>query len=159
MSSPDLVERVEARINRNGPLSLRKGAPGHCWTWRGAPNCNGYGRIRISGQDNMAHRVTYELANGPIPAGLQVDHLCRNRMCVRPSHLEAVTQRINLLRGHTIVAREAVVTHCPQEHPYDELNTYHYRGMRYCRACNRERSRTRSRSMASRRTALTREAA
>ena len=72
----------------------------------------------------QAHRVAYELVKGKIPAGLELDHLCRNRICCNPAHLEAVTGRENSLRGVSPWAKNACATHCPRGHPYDAENTY-----------------------------------
>src|SRR2546426_12646273 len=69
-----------------------------CWEWTGKKFKNGYGCFRIRGRHFMAHRRAYEMCVGPIPCGLDIDHLCRNRGCVNPSHLEPVTRRDNLLR-------------------------------------------------------------
>lgn len=116
-----------------------------CWLWRGALSTWGYGRIK--GNDRrilQAHRVAYELAVGPIQDGLDLDHLCRVRACVNPAHLEPVTRRVNLLRGETIVAREATATRCTNGHTFDAANTYlTRRGQRHCRACDRDRHRAR----------------
>jgi len=70
-----------------------------CWTWSGGLRADGYGRFTFNGHRSMAHRFAYEMAKGPIPLGLDIDHLCRVRHCVNPHHLEAVTRRENLLRG------------------------------------------------------------
>ena len=71
---------------------------GECWEWQGA--ANPYGRIRVDGRQREAYRISYEHFIGPVPLGLELDHLCRNTRCVRPNHLEAVTHAENSLRGH-----------------------------------------------------------
>lgn len=119
-----------------------------CWLWLGTCNHQGYGQISIRQRKVRVHRFAYTLCVGPIPEGLTLDHLCRVRNCVRPDHLEPVTQRINLLRGETIAARAARKTHCPQGHEYSPENTYRYlpksgSRARMCRACDRDRHRVR----------------
>lgn len=113
-----------------------------CWLWTGSRSTGGYGYFYLNGRNSPAHRVAYEMLVGPIPAGLQIDHLCRVRNCVNPAHLEPVTQRENLLRGETVTARSASRTHCPQGHPYDAENTsVRKTGKRDCRTCHREQGR------------------
>lgn len=132
-----LEERFWSKVDRRGPDT--------CWPWLASIAYNGYGRFGIHSQGGTmttAHRVAYELAVGPIPAGLVVDHLCGNRACCNPSHLQAVTQRVNVLRATSVAVTNAAKTHCPQGHPYDQANTRIERnGSRKCRACDRERHR------------------
>jgi hypothetical protein len=117
-----------------------------CWIWTGGLHWSGYGRLAIKNGPNLrAHRVAYELLVGPIPEGLDLDHVkargCERRDCCNPAHLEPVTRRENLLRGETISARNAAKTHCPAGHPYTTDNTYYYQGRRSCATCVRERVR------------------
>jgi len=117
---------------------------GGCWLWTASKDRKGYGKFKMAGRVHRAHRVSYEMHVGPIPDGLELDHLCRNRMCVNPDHLEPVTTQENLLRGDTIAACNAAKTHCPQGHEYAGDNLYiDKRGRRFCRTCARERDRKR----------------
>jgi hypothetical protein len=112
-----------------------------CWVWHGG-TAKGYGVIRAHGRQQQAHRISYELFVGPIPEGLDIDHLCRNRPCVNPAHLEPVTRRENLFRGDTIPARNAAKTHCGRGHEYTPDNTVFARdGSRDCKTCRNERRR------------------
>ena len=118
--------------------------PHACWEWQGAKTYKGYGQIRINGTTIGAHRVAYEMEVGPIPAGLHIDHLCRNPACVRPDHMEPVTQQENILRGEGTSAVNAGKTHCPAGHPYSDENTFYEtrpngRVGRRCKQCNAER--------------------
>jgi hypothetical protein len=114
-----------------------------CWLWQRYRNPNGYGRMWVPGQGHrQTHRVVYEHLVGPIPDGLQLDHLCRARACCRPDHLEPVTQRINSLRGATISADHASRTRCPRGHQLSGSNlvpSHLRRGFRACATCQRER--------------------
>jgi hypothetical protein len=111
-----------------------------CWLWTAGAS-EGYGRFRVSRPTRRtlaAHRVAYEWLVGPIPDGLQLDHLCRNPSCVNPDHLEPVTNRENGRRG----IKGELTTHCPQGHPYSGVNLYvHPRGRRKCRQCRKEQMR------------------
>lgn len=106
-----------------------------CWLWMASENGRGYGQFSVGGKPCKAYRFSYEQYRGTIPSDLTVDHLCRNRLCVNPDHLELVTNRTNVLRGAGHTARNAAKTQCSHGHPYDEVNTYRYRGKRYCKTC------------------------
>lgn len=124
-----------------------------CWLWlasvAGAPGKQ-YGKMRRGPASKgwvSAHRLSYELANGPIPQGLVIDHLCRNKLCVNPAHLEAVTMRENTIRGalpKVTVLRHAAKTHCKNGHEFTDKTVRLYltsKGYwtRVCRACDNAR--------------------
>jgi hypothetical protein len=110
----------------------------NCWNWTGSVN-DGYGQFwykkRVS-----AHRFSYELFKETIPQGLQLDHLCRNRKCVNPEHLEAVTTQINTVRGLTgkINHFNKNKTHCPKGHEYSGVNN---KERKICQICRTEQQR------------------
>jgi hypothetical protein len=112
-----------------------------CWHPSQKPRYDGYVAVMDlrDGKRKLkrAHRLVYERLVGPIPDGLELDHLCRNPTCCNPAHLEPVTHRENMLRGETIGARASAVTHCPAGHEYTEMNTRVYKGYRKCRTCHR----------------------
>ena len=118
-----------------------------CWEWRRTRNRNGYGQIGVGGKTKVAHRVAYELAIGPIADGLQLDHLCRNRACINPAHLEPVTQSENIMRGSGFPPQLASRTHCLNGHELHEGNIYRQPGrpahQRSCLTCRHERDRVR----------------
>lgn len=115
--------------------------PDGCWQWRGLIMPDGYGQVQMVGANaRVAHRVAYEEVKGPIPAGLVLDHLCRNRSCVNPEHLEPVTHRENVLRGVNYIAQNANKTRCHKGHPFSPENTYvKPGGNRICKTCRRQR--------------------
>lgn len=117
-----------------------------CWLWSGGTFTQGYGRFDIGSRTDgtrrsvKAHRFAYEAVRGPVPDGLVIDHLCRVRNCVNPAHLEAVTSRINILRGVGVAPQNAAKTECPNGHPYEGPNLrVQPSGSRYCFACKRAR--------------------
>jgi hypothetical protein len=146
--TPDELERFGRKI--------RHVADG-CWRWTGAlthptekkPHGGGYAICNIGGKTQLAHRASYEHHVGPIPAGLQLDHLCHpddgscpggtnclHRRCVNPAHVTPSTGRDNSRRTGNATKDE-----CPQKHPYDEANTYVDKtGRRHCRTCSRART-------------------
>ena len=136
------IPRGPASAPRRFWLYVDKNGPDGCWLWTGGLGTGGYGQFkRVQATTDRAHRFAYELLIGPIPPGMQLDHLCRNRRCVNPEHLEPVTGRENKLRGHTLNAANAAKTHCDYGHPFDEQNTYTTtRSSRCCRACSRRRN-------------------
>jgi hypothetical protein len=127
----DLPKQIEDKINKSGPNG--------CWLWTGAINKYGYGHFKLDSKTYRAHRIVYQYLIGEIPKGLEPDHLCRVRSCVNPAHLELVTHKVNIQRGkktRKIGAWQRSKTHCPQGHPYDEVNTYiRPDGKRGCRKC------------------------
>ena len=126
-----------------------------CWEWKSSLDRNGYGvfsekNVSTGGKMKryFAHRLVYEFLVGPIPEGLVIDHLCRNSRCVRPDHLEPVSQGENVRRGNIAEsaksrreARLVAVTHCKYGHEYAVEGVFRSDGLRVCRACNREKTR------------------
>lgn len=129
-----LRKRFEEKVDR-------KSSDTGCWQWTASLSTGGYGRIYSGGAHGtplQAHRVAYIIYVGPVPAGADLDHLCRNRRCVNPAHLEPVSRTVNARRG----LKGILTTECPSGHEYTAENAgVNNRGHRYCRQCNRERIR------------------
>lgn len=118
-----------------------------CWNWPTLDKITGYGRMRIGSVSDFsrrvgyAHIISYETHVGAVPDGTELDHLCRNRACCNPKHLEPVTHRENSLRGATIPAKNFAKTHCDRGHEFTPENTYVFPNgrKRNCRACRASR--------------------
>lgn len=130
-------ERAERYINR--------GTPHGCWEWTGFVLSNGYGQFYYDGRRNgLAHRFMYETYVGPIADDNDIDHICFNRKCVNPDHLQSISHHENLRRSPTLSAINEQKTHCPQGHEYTPDNTYIRkdrpgRGCRICRSASARR--------------------
>lgn len=122
-----------ARMTRQGAIPPGRSDLGPCLQWTGSLKTRwGYGQFFYEGRNRSAHAVAWELANGPTPTGMTLDHLCRNTGCVRVEHLEVVTRRENMRRA--VAAR----THCRNGHEYAVVGTYPMKnGRRRCKACTR----------------------
>ena len=135
MKATQLPEKMQDRI-----MPVEDG----CWLWTGSRQSDGYGYYYDRGTYTLAHRAVWLAAGRFILEGLVSDHLCRQRLCVNPDHLEFVTSRENTLRGNTLAARFARRTHCNKGHEYTEENTYwrsdKKRRARRCLACEKQRT-------------------
>ncbi|MGC0144426.1 HNH endonuclease signature motif containing protein [Pseudactinotalea sp. Z1732] len=118
-----------------------------CWVWTAAHNSRGYGQWAVDGVSKSVHRLTYQAFVGPIPSGLQIDHLCMNKSCCNPQHLEAVTGVVNVARF------AATVTHCKYGHPLEGENVRWRGNRRQCKTCAREDSAARREQWRARRAA------
>jgi hypothetical protein len=136
------MDRVLEKTDQNGPIPKHAPHLGPCWLWTRSLR-NGYPWIYYQGRPRAAYRVSYIETIGPIPDGLHLDHLCRITHCVNPYHLEPVTQAENNRRQF------AVVTHCPQGHPYTPDNTYRFActNSRVCKTCAKHRADVNRRSL------------
>ena len=145
-----LIELSDLDIDRY-MKKVRVLGPSECWPWIACTMGAGYGYFYFGGKKERrsvpAHRVAYTLHFGPIPYGLTIDHLCRNRLCQNPSHLEAVTQQINNNRGFSTSAVNLSKTHCIRGHEFNSENTYVWNGIRQCRVCRKLRQRSRRASV------------
>lgn len=142
-TQPEVIARFESKINHNGPVPKNRPGLGRCWIWTACTNGKpGYGLFRGGlGRDKyqsrrwvLAHRYAYDLYVGPIPNGYEPDHLCRNRKCVNPRHLEAVPHRVNTLRGESPPAKQSRRDHCIRGHPFDRVTPD---GRRRCSICDK----------------------
>jgi hypothetical protein len=110
---------------------------GDCHLWTGPLDKDGYGTFYFKKKNRRAHRVAYYLLNGAIPDGMVIDHICKNRHCVAPSHLRCVTVRENILtNSRSVSAQNAMKTHCKRGHLFDRV----YSKQRYCSVCEKLKS-------------------
>jgi hypothetical protein len=132
---PTLLQRLERR-------TAPPAHAGDCWQWQGTGTRTGYGQIRVGGKGTpmaYVHRIAYELMVGPVPEGMEVDHLCFNRGCLNPEHLEPVTRAENhrRRRGRPYRPQNLGET-CRHGHPREGNTSVNANGRRYCVACHRE---------------------
>lgn len=121
--------------------------PSSCWIWIANTTHDGYGMVAIGKSKAYTHVFEFEKHRGPKPKGLELDHLCRNRACCNPEHLEPITHRENILRGNTLPAMLAKKTHCLRGHPFSGSNLrVNKTGSRTCIACCRIRDKARVRT-------------
>lgn len=131
MARPLSIPPIKDRIRSATTVSR-----GGCWMWNLRTDKDGYGSIKFEKRTQRAHRVAYEAFVGPIPAGMTIDHLCRNPRCVNPEHMETVTMRENLLRGTSPAAQNAQRSHCIHGHALSGSNLRVEKdGGRSCRKC------------------------
>lgn len=136
-----LSDRFWPKVDRHGPVPDHDPSLGPCWIWTAGQDGKGYGHISAPPPETSrklkAHRVAYELLIGPIPDGLELDHLCRVTLCVRPSHLEPVAHALNIDRApRSIITIKREQTTCGRGHPLVQKAT-----QRRCIECRREQSR------------------
>lgn len=132
-----LVDLFWSKVNKAGPTHPTLGTS--CWEWSGSHEGGGYANVWFGKRVRKAHRVSYELVVGPIPVGLELDHLCRNVGCVNPAHLEPVTHAENCRRG-LAGKYQTRKMFCPSGHEYTPENTYVSKSnRRHCRACEAAR--------------------
>ena len=137
------MSTIQTTVLEISPLLLKKfwsriKVVNNCWEWQGGIKMDGYGSFYWNKKQYPSHRIAYQILRGNVPEGLELGHLCRNRKCCNPEHLEPVTHHQNLMRGNTIIAINSRKTHCPQGHPYNGDNLIIKHGSRVCRICHND---------------------
>lgn len=137
-------QRFWSKVNKDGSIPVYNPSLGKCWEWLGASIQTGHGVFWLNQKNIGAHVFAYGQTKGKVPKSLELDHLCRNPPCVNPEHLEAVTPKVNTLRGNGAAAINARKTHCKRGHPLGGENLYvNSKGQRICRECTRQYQRGR----------------
>ena len=134
------MQHLQRRVKERMAVEDR-GYTTPCWISNRVAQPNGYTKMACLGKVALTHRVAYRAFTGPIPDGLVIDHLCRQRACCNPDHLDAVTNQVNLLRGEGFVAQQVLRTHCPRDHALVGDNIYRRPGhdnKRECRTCRND---------------------
>jgi hypothetical protein len=138
------MERLMAKVNKDGPIPEHRPELGPCWVWGGTGGRYGHGLFRDDdSKTRNTHRWLYERLVGAVPEGLELDHLCRNPPCCNPTHLEPVTHQVNVHRGISPMSANAAKASCPKGHPFDRVNS---QGSRECTTCRRDAARARRRA-------------
>jgi uncharacterized Zn ribbon protein len=133
--SRECANQAKQRSFESLYADIRIDALTNCHVWLNYKNQFGYGVVRFNGRRTVVHRIIWEHHNGPVPAGLQLDHICRNKLCCNPAHLRAVTAKVNILASYNLAAQNAKKVICPKcNGDYTERSD----GGRYCKRCTRE---------------------
>lgn len=148
MLTPEALRDAGLSRIANKVDEVDRGHQTPCWVGSLTRDRDGYSVLTLGGRPQRAHRVVFIALAGPVPNGLQLDHLCRVRECVNPAHMEPVTSAENTLRGEGPTARNARKTHCVHGHEYTPANTVRIKNGRRCRECKRAEDRSRKQRLA-----------
>jgi hypothetical protein len=131
------LPRFLSKVDTNGPTPIHAPELGPCWIWKASLNFGGYASFSMNGKRVVAHKISFLHFGGSIPKGLELDHLCKRRCCVNPAHLEAVTHRVNVLRGSAPSIALHLSNKCKNGHDLTPENSRDNSGRRRCLICYR----------------------